>query len=286
MPGVIELLKLRGLDTDKNIKFVRHQDRRFDLYDLMISGHLDRYQSTQSKPVFRECDYIISFIGLPRSQARFLGVYRVLRERRVKDAPPPVGYPIPEDPKWFYYDLELMPGFEDLQERIIIHWGKAAIMWHQWVAENEYKEVLELLPKGYTRPWPDYLDFILTHDELVRICNNPEANREWVHKLTAVAGIYLITYEGNQYVGSAYGKEGIYGRWRHYAQSGHGGNKELIKLLETQPDAYKQFRFSILRELPKSMSDKEIIQKEMLYQEKLGSRVFGLNSDRYKEQSS
>lgn len=82
-----------------------------------------------------------------------------------------------------------------------------------WVAENEDKEVVELLPQGYTRPWPDYLDFILTHDELVRICSNPEANREWVHKLTAVAGVYLITHAGNQYVGSAYGREGIYGRF-------------------------------------------------------------------------
>ena len=53
-------------------------------------------------------------------------------------------------------------------------------MWHQWVRKDNDKEVVELLPKGYTRPWPGYLDFILSHDELVRICHSPEANREWV----------------------------------------------------------------------------------------------------------
>lgn len=272
MLKVIELLKLRGLDTAAKIKFVRHLDRRIDLYDLMISGHLDRYQSTQSKPVFRECDYIISFIGLPRSQARFLGVYRVLRERRVKDAPPPAGYPLQEDPKWFYYDLELVPGFEDLQQRIIIDWGKGAIKWDQWATEESDKEVVEVLPAGYTRPWPDYLDFILTHDELVRICSNPEANREWVHKLSAVAGVYLITYQGRQYVGSASGKEGIYGRWRQYAQGAYSENAKVKQLLETNPDCYKQFRYSILRTLPGSMPKQEVIAKEMLDQVKLGSR--------------
>jgi hypothetical protein len=281
MLGVIELLKLRGLDNTSStpVKFVRHQDRRFDLYDLMISGYLGRYQSVQSRPVFRDCDYIISFIGLPRSQARFLGVYQKLGERRVKDVAPPDGYPIPEDPEWFFYDLEQVPGFEDLQERVIIHWGKAAIKWHQWVDEDNVKEVVEILPAGYTRPWPGYLDFILTHDELVRICNNPEANREWVHKLSAVAGVYLITHEGKQYVGSAYGKEGIYGRWKQYANSGHGGNVQLEKLVALRSDAYKQFHYSILRELPKSMSKKEVIGIEMLYQQKLGSRAFGLNAE-------
>lgn len=279
MLGVIELLKLRKLDTSASIKFARHQDQRIDLYDLMISGHLARYQSVQSRPVFRDCAYIISFFGLPRSQARFLGVYRKLGERRVKDVAPPEGYPIPEAPEWFYYDLEQVPGFEDLQERIIIHWGKAAIKWHQWVAEDNDKEVVEILPAGYTRPWPGYLDFILTHDELVRICNNPEANREWVHKLSAVAGVYLITHEDKQYVGSAYGKEGIYGRWKQYAHSGHGGNVQLEKLMALQPDSHKQFHYSILRELPKSMSKKEVIGIEMLCQQKLGSRAFGLNAE-------
>ena len=285
MLKVIELLNLQELASSKQIKFVRHQDKRVDLYDLMISGHLDRYQSVQSKPVFRDCDYIISFTSLPRSHARFLGVYRKMGERRVKDVPPPVGYSIPENPEWFYYDLELMPGFEDFQERVIINWGKAAIKWHQWATKDNDKEVIEVLPVGYTRDWPGYLDFILTHDELVRICNNPEANREWVYKLSTVAGIYLITHEEKQYVGSAYGKGGIYGRWRQYAQDGHGGNAQLKKLLESKPDSYKQFRYSVLRDLPKSMSAKEVIHIEMLNQEKLGSRAFGLNSETAKEES-
>lgn len=275
MLGVVELLKLRGLDTSARIKFVRHQDQRLDLYDLMISGHLDRYQRVQSRPVFRNCDFIISFLGLPRSQARFLGVYRVKQEKHVKDIPPPPDYSIPENPDWFYYDLEKAVGFEDLQQRIVINWGQSARMWHQWVKNERDKEVVELLPPGYTRPWPDYLDFILNHDELMRICNNPAANREWVHKLSAVAGIYLITYKERQYVGSAYGKEGIYGRWQQYARGGLSQNVKLRELLKIDPSCYQQFHYSILRTLPGSIPQKEVIAKEILYQQKLGSRDAG-----------
>lgn len=33
--NIVELLKLRGLDTNKEIKLVRHQDQRHDLYELI-----------------------------------------------------------------------------------------------------------------------------------------------------------------------------------------------------------------------------------------------------------
>ncbi len=44
-------------------KMVRHQDSKYDLAKLLTMGHLDTYQSFQSRPIFSGCDNIMSFIG-------------------------------------------------------------------------------------------------------------------------------------------------------------------------------------------------------------------------------
>ena len=108
---------------------------------------------------------------------------------------------------------------------------------------------------------------------------NEGAHPDWRVPLSAVKGIYLILdeTEGRQYVGSAYGEEGIWGRWREYAVSKHGGNKLLRELVEREPGVYpKQFRFSVLQTLPKTMTKDEVIRRETLYKDKLGTRA-GLN---------
>lgn len=99
--------------------------------------------------------------------------------------------------------------------------------------------------------------------------------------LSSAAGIYLIVdrVTGNQYVGSAYGEKGFFGRWKTYVKTQHGGNKEFIKLLEDEPSRYKDFTYSILRTLPRTMTAKEVIAVEQKYKEILGSRAFGLNSN-------
>jgi hypothetical protein len=59
-----------------------------------------------------------------------------------------------------------------------------------------------------------------------------EAHQDWRTRLEAVAGVYLILADtaGHQYVGSAYGAAGVWGRWEQYAKTGHGENKLPEKL--------------------------------------------------------
>lgn len=275
--NIVEILKLRGLDTSKKIKLVRHQDKRHDLYELMTTGQLETYQACQSKPVL-ECDLMISFIGLPYNRARFYGVYKVHSRSKVSDTNLPDTYTIQESPDNWFYHLEKEAGFGDLEERVVIDWGASTRAWHQWLTE---KEIVEILPTGYSREFPGFLDFVLSHDELTRIFEHPEANRAWKTALSSVAGIYLIlnTSTGGQYIGSASGANGIYGRWKDYAENGHGGNKLLKNICESKINAYKDFKFSILRTLPKTLTQKEIIEFENFYKEKLGSRAFGLNEN-------
>jgi hypothetical protein len=282
--GIADLLKLRGFDPDEPAKLVRHQDRRCDVNDLVRRGWFDFYQATQGKPLFRHCKRIVSFVGAGGTKARFVGVYTVLEERDGRKIKPPKGYPPALSHYRYYYELERVTGYEDLENRAIVEWGEnGAINWHQWLNKKRLndKVVVELLPAAQTiAPFRDYLDFTLTHRELRQLYDEEDANREWRSRLAAVAGVYLIlaTKTGKQYVGSAYGAEGIWGRWAAYARNGHGGNKLLKGLIAKDPAYPEAFSYSILQILPKTFARKEVIRSEERYKEKLGSRATGLNT--------
>ena len=54
------------------------------------------------------------------------------------------------------------------------------------------------------------------------------------------------------------------GRWKHYAENGHGGNKNLKKLVEEKGLDYikDNFRYSILDIYKASINDDVIIRRE------------------------
>jgi len=89
-------------------------------------------------------------------------------------------------------------------------------------------------------------DIQLGFDEIKKLASDTYANATWVDALSAVNGIYLVldNSDGRMYVGSAYGGNGIFGRWAKYAKTGHGGNKELKDL---DP---RELEFSILEIAP------------------------------------
>jgi hypothetical protein len=276
--GIVDLLVLRGFDRTRPAKLVRHQDARYDVHDLMRRGWFKYYQATQSRPVFDRCERIVSFVGSGGTKARFIGVYRVNGRSDRRQIPSPAGFP-PDYAKTDRYlcDLEGEAGYEDLENRVVIEWGKGT---RSWVQRLSNKEIVELLPKGQLRPpFRDYLEFTLTHAELKELYEHEEANREWRARLAAVAGIYLIlaTKTGAQYIGSAHGSEGIWGRWAAYARDGHGGNKLLKRLLRKDSAYPAAFSYSILQILPKSFARSEVLEWEHQYKEKLGSRAAGLN---------
>tara|TARA_X000001036_G_C20681032_1_gene805906 strand:+ start:2258 stop:3124 length:867 start_codon:yes stop_codon:yes gene_type:complete len=249
----------------KKVKLVRHKDSRAEYrYVMKDRDALLEYQKEQSKHVFKDCDYIISFIGIERRRSVFIGVFRVNGSN-------------PRDGKQ-YYELEPVTEFKDLEDRLVIDWGDNARAWHQWYDRHD-KEVIEILPKGYVGAFPGLLDFVLEYDELKTLVNNPDANHEWQQHLSAVNGIYLIldNSTGQQYIGSAYGGEGIWQRWSEYATTGHGGNLELKSLLQKDPAYARNFKFSVLQSLPSNITPREIITIEALYKDKLGSRAHGLN---------
>lgn len=177
----------------------------------------------------------------------------------------------------FEYKMEEVSGFEDLRERVVIQW-EHAIAWHQWIEKE--MEVVQIHPGLHYRQFKDYFDFILNFSELKEIVKNQYP--DWKRMLSATRGVYLIndTKSGKLYVGSAYGEEGIWGRWRRYVQTnGHGDNKALKNIIKDDVNYAENFQFSILMLLPSTVTSDEAIRKESLFKKKLGTNSFGLNSN-------
>ena len=103
-------------------------------------------------------------------------------------------------------------------------------------------EVLEICPGLRYKRFTDCLELLLTYDELKEIIESQY--KDWRQVLSAVKGVYLITdtSTGRLYVGSAYGEEGIWGRWSEYVSTGgHGGNVSLQELIQRDPNTQTTF---------------------------------------------
>ena len=157
MITIQELLYNRGLDRKASVKLVRHKDRRIDLYNMYRTERnaFLEYQNTQSRDIFKDVDYIVSFIGEDGVLARFIGVYRITGKERIKGA---LNIGNSGFSYSFKYSMEEVDGYDDLKERVIIRWENA-ISWHQWI-KNEM-EVQEISPGLHYKRFTDYLDFIL-----------------------------------------------------------------------------------------------------------------------------
>lgn len=265
----IQELITRETDVFKNarVQLVRHKDNRIEYRDVLKNrATLIEYQKEQRKEVFKNADYIVSFIGQERSKSLLFGFFKVNTVSKKNDK--------------YYYDLEELNICEDLIDRVVIDWGKASLAWHQKYNENP-KEVIEILPKGYLGYFPGLTNFVLDFQDLINLIENPDANRDWKTHLSSVNGIYMILDKltGHQYIGSAYGGEGIWQRWENYSKTKHGGNQELIKLCDSDNDYHKNFQFTVLQSLPSNLSPEEVRKIEKLYKVKFGTKAHGLNNN-------
>lgn len=276
-----EILKLRGFPLSET-RIIRNTINREYINALITAGYFDLYQSVQKQDKFKNSKYIVSFTDLPGTKSLLYGAFKINGVKDIVDLPEELAA-IKEPEAWSagqyrQYDMERVEMLKDLEGRLVIDWGKSTISWCQ---KELGKEIIEILPDGFLKPFPGYQDVLLSFEELTRIIKNPDANRQWQLMLSNVCGVYLILdkKDGQQYVGSASGREGFWGRWSNYVATKHGGNKILVELLNMEPEEYKNFQFSILHVLPKSALESDVTQLESIVKKKLGSRAFGLNAN-------
>jgi hypothetical protein len=168
------------------------------------------------------------------------------------------------------FDLEPIEEAEAFSERILVRWGppSSTRSWSQW-AERRNKEVVEFRLSASEPGFPGFAQFASAIEELVLLPNS------WRAALASVKGVYLLVCpeSGEQYVGSAYGDSGFWGRWSAYVADGHGGNLLLRKRKRTN------YSVTILEVASPDMSASEIIAREGAWKTKLGSRAHGLNAN-------
>ena len=275
------ILEQAGFDAKarRRIKLIRHPISNKTVKAIYDKGYIEIYQCEQYPETFRNCDYVFSFIGEGGSSARFLGCYKVGASRPASEmrSKIPDDYPdkpsFQDDSKSVYFDLQKTDILESLQNRLVIRWNNP-ISWHQWATND--MPVITISPRIQ---FPGYESVSVTFQELKEIIE--EQTADWFNPLSKVGGVYLITTPEGLYVGSAYGKEGLWKRWSDYVQSKHGGNKELIELIEKNPGIYHEFRYSILKVVPKRSIDEDVIAWENYFKEVLQTRnsPWGLNSN-------
>jgi hypothetical protein len=266
---ILDLSHFLQFQGNRLVKVLRHRDTKTDLWALLHEGTFEDYQNTQSWDVFGSARFVISFIAERYNYAKFVGVWEVTGKARN-----PSG-------RGFRYTTRKLDGFDDLTARLIVRWGDGTRSWAQWLHRKGNKEVSEMLPPDYVMEFPGYYDFQLSYAQLQQMVNNPDSNREWQRMLSSVSGVYIILdrESGNQYVGSAYGKGGIWGRWKTYAKNPSGGNKLIKELLRIDPGRRNFFQFAILRVLEPACTKDQVIAQECIIKSKLGSRAFGLNEN-------
>ena len=239
------------------------------------------YQQTQSPKAEKQMlrsTYVASFIGDRAGRAFFVGLYenkgqRIKTSKQLKRWKPYaqlVDYGMKHgshDSIWF--DLMRTKHFADWRGKLIIRWPPPEISWSRWSAKNKF-DVIAILEESLLTPaMPDWRELIFTWSDLAVI------PKSWKAALSEWRGIYFIydVTDGKGYVGSAYGKFNIRGRWEGYAKSGHGGNKLLKK---RRPE---NLRFSILERMSPDTPAELVIERESSWKERLHTRESGLNEN-------
>ena len=248
----------------------------------------EEYQKIQPPDYFSKKKYIFSFVSEQGTAARFIGAYVVKDIVPVKSASRMKGYPFYADYErddLVYYELERLDLLQDLRKRLVIEWGTGTrkIVQHKW--DTLAKKAVLSIDDQPDDAFPGYERVLWSFSEMSRYVNNPVRYPEVYKALAEVNGVYLVLdpVDNKQYIGSAAGAEGIFGRWKTYANTeGKGGkdeggaNKKLAAHLNNHPNRYLELQYSILGILHKTgNAEKDIkaaVDMEFLYKEKIGSR--------------
>ena len=291
-----DLLRVQGYDADarERIVLLRHRPFEPKLAQAMpwiIEERPELFETYQSVPgrpktALRRAEYVASFLGLSPGTAHFVGLYRIGEARELDhDA----FWRIPENQTLrdmgcegftaehaeragteLQFDLERIPFYSEWRGRLVIEFPPPERSWFRWLDHGTFPVNAILEESAFAAPPPDWREIDLTFAEISAL------PASWRARLAEWRGIYLIFDESDRcaYVGSAYGRENILGRWQVYARDGHGGNREL------RGRDPRNYRFSILERLAPDLPPDDVIAREHSWKLRLHSlQPFGLNAN-------
>ncbi len=285
-----DIIEKTGIDHD-DIALIRHTKSDAFFAEVWKAGnrYFEEYQKIQPENYFHGKKYLFSFVGGQGTTARFVGVYKVKNCVPMKDACIDEEYRTKfaskhNSDKDYYFDLEKLDLLEDLQNRLVIDYcATRNIVNVNWDTFAK-KPVISISSNGFQ----GYENILWSYSELEHYVNHVEIYDDYYSALSSVNGVYLVvdTRDHKQYVGSAYGEEGIWGRWKEYVHTkGQGGNKKMEEHLGKDQEQYRYLQYTILEVIPKTGNpEKErlfALEREALYKRKLQTRndETGLNAN-------
>lgn len=145
-------------------------------------------------------------------------------------------------------------------------------------------EVVQVLPSVFDGDdFPGYDKVRLSYIQLKAVLDR--GKRDWIAALEGQKAVYLITdlSNGRLYVGSANGDKGmLLDRWRSYVKNGHGGNTDLIALVNEHGIKHveQHFQYSILENYNSRVDRQFVLDREKWWKDALASRrPFGYNAN-------
>lgn len=144
-------------------------------------------------------------------------------------------------------------------------------------------EVLQVLPSIFDgQDFPGYDKVRLSYPQLKTILDRNK--RDWVAALEGQKAVYLITdlSNGRHYVGSATGDNGmLLDRWRAYVKNGHGGNRDLVGIVNQHRFEHvtTHFQYSILENFNSRVDRQFVLAREKWWKDALASVRFGYNAN-------
>ena len=168
--------------------------------------------------------------------------------------------------------------------RVIVQYHKTSMAQGRYFSELQDELVVnQILPDVYDgEDFPGYDKVRLSYAQLEVIIRC--GKKDCIASLSNQKAVYLITDKntGKLYVGSATSDSGmLLQRWSNYVANGHGGNKELIELVEHEGFVYvkKHFQYAILENYNAKVEDRIILIRESWWKETWQTRVWGYNSN-------
>ena len=178
-------------------------------------------------------------------------------------------------------EYETLKKYEHLYGRVIVYYhNKTQQLFRNGDLINDL-EVKEVLPSIFTGfEFPGYDNVCLSFAELEAIIKGNYT--DYHNALKNQKAVYLQTDKatGKLYVGSATAEnEMLLARWRAYICNGHGGNKELMALVEERGFDYvkENFQYTILENFNARVSDEYVLQRASYWKEVFQSRNVGYN---------
>jgi hypothetical protein len=241
------------------------------------------YQRTQTpfvEKALQRAKYVASFLGHEVGKAVFVGLYKVGNSKSIsyKQYWSILAYKellehgmtgfSGSRPRIKLFDLELTKFASQWKGKLVVQWSGPR-SWSRWASKNIFVVDAILSESCLDKNIPDWRELTLSWQELSKI------PKSWESKISEWRSIYFIwdKRRNKGYVGSAYGRENLIGRWRHYASSGHGNNKLLR---QSKP---QDLVFSILERVSPDMESDEVIGLEASWKLRLGTREYGLNEN-------